>query len=116
MFQKVFIAALARLQVLEESESDYGDTPKAPSPKKKLVVSGGLTGFGIAQDLLQIDFSPPEEAPEEFKAVAFYEEPKQIKPGLSGTCLQLLNRLSYFSPLTPFEGLASFPARAMDFA
>ena len=73
--------------MLEESESEHGDTPKAPTPKKRLVVSGGLTGFGIAQDLLQIDFSPPEEAPEEFKAVAFYEEHKQIKPGLSGECL-----------------------------
>ena len=72
--------------MLEESESEHGETPKAPTPKKRLVVSGGLTGFGIAQDLLQIDFSPPEEAPEEFKAVAFYEEPKQIKPGLSGRC------------------------------
>ena len=81
--------------MLEESESDLGDTPKAPTPKKKLIVSGGLTGFGIAQDLLQIDFSPPEEAPEEFKAVAFYEEPKQIKPGLSGT-IQLIQNVGWF--------------------
>ena len=73
------------LQVLDASESDSDfDTPKAPTPKKKLLVSGGLTGFGVAQDLLQIDFSPIEEAPEEFKAVAFYEEPREIKPGLSG--------------------------------
>jgi hypothetical protein len=69
-----------------DEESEHGDTPKAPTPKKKIIVSGGLTGFGIAQDLLQLDFSPPEEAPEEFKAVAFFEEPKQIKPGLSGGC------------------------------
>ena len=78
---------------MEESESEHGDTPKAPTPKKRLVVSGGLTGFGIAQDLLQIDFSPPEEAPEEFKAVAFYEEPKQIKPGLSGALLSICRAL-----------------------
>lgn len=71
------------MQVLEETDSEY-DTPKAPTPKKKLVVSGGLTGFGIAQDLLQIDFSPPDEAPEEFRAVAFFDEPKEVKPGLSG--------------------------------
>ena len=71
------------MQVLEESDSEY-ETPKAPTPKKQLVVSGGLTGFGVAQDLLQIDFSAPEEAPEEFRAVAFYEAPK---PGLSGVSM-----------------------------
>ena len=36
-----------------------------------LSVAGGLTGFGVAEDLLCIDFSPPEEAPEEFRAMTF---------------------------------------------
>lgn len=62
-----------------QEESD-ADTPKAATPKS-IVVSGGLTGFGIAKDLLQIDFSTPEEAPEEYRAVAFYEEPRSLKPG-----------------------------------
>lgn len=87
---------------MEESESEHGDTPKAPSPKKKLIVSGGLTGFGIAQDLLQIDFSPPEEAPEEFKAVAFYEEPKRLKNSLSG--MLLIDEPQHVQQFTPRIG------------
>lgn len=74
-------SCLGLLQVLQED--DDPDTPKAPTPKK-IIVSGGLTGFGIAEDLLRIDFSTPEEAPEEYKAVAFFEEPDQIGHGISG--------------------------------
>lgn len=70
--------------MLEDTDSEY-DSPKAATPKKKILVSGGLTGFGVAQDLLQLDFSAPEEAPEEFRAVPFFEEPRQVRPGLSGT-------------------------------
>lgn len=50
------------LQVLEEDE------PGAPPTPQRLIVSGGLTGFSVAQDLLRLDFSPPEEAPREFRA------------------------------------------------
>ena len=32
---------------------------------------GGLTGFSVAKDLMKLDFSNPEEAPEEFRAVTF---------------------------------------------
>ena len=33
--------------------------------------AGGLAGFHVATDLLQLDFSPPQEAPEEFRAMTF---------------------------------------------
>ena len=66
------------LQALQEEEDP--ETPKVPTPKK-IIVSGGLTGFGIAEDLLKIDFSTPEEAPEEYKAVAFFEEPRHLRHG-----------------------------------
>lgn len=49
------------------------------------MVSGGLTGFGVAQDLLHIDFSTPEEAPEEFRAQPFNAKRiTTLKSGLSG--------------------------------
>lgn len=38
-------------------------------------VAGGLTGFAVAKDLLKLDFSSPEEAPEEFRAVTFNAPP-----------------------------------------
>ena len=37
--------------------------------------SGGMTGFDVAKDLLKIDFSPPKEAPEEFRALSFIAPP-----------------------------------------
>lgn len=70
--------------MLEFEEEE--ETPKAPVPEKKVnVVSGGLAGFHVASDLLNIDFSPPEEAPEEFRAVAYNSAaPKEIRRGASG--------------------------------
>ena len=73
------------LQALEDEEEE--EEKKAKKAKPKYVVSGGLTGFGVAQDLLNIDFSPPEEAPEEFRAVPFNEKRVTIlKSGKSGWC------------------------------
>lgn len=83
------------------------EEPQSPKPAKLLVASGGLTGFGVAQacnlnacvpvacpglakqahpqDLLRIDFSPPEEAPEQFRAMTFNAHGVvEIRPGLSG--------------------------------
>ena len=37
--------------------------------------TGGLTGFEVAKDLMKLDFSTPEEAPEEFRAVMFNMPP-----------------------------------------
>lgn len=37
--------------------------------------AGGLTGFTVAKDLMKIDFSPPQEAPEEFRALTFSAPP-----------------------------------------
>jgi hypothetical protein len=72
------------LQAYEE-ESDP-DTPshKPPTPMK-VVASAGLVGFNVAQDLLTVDFSTPEEAPEEFRAMPFNSQKSvEIKPGFSG--------------------------------
>ena len=66
-----------------EDDEEEDDKPKKAKPK--YVVSGGLTGFGVAQDLLHIDFSPPEEAPEEFRAMAFNEKRvTTLRSGKSG--------------------------------
>ena len=70
------------MQALEEDDEDDSKTKKAIP---KYVVSGGLTGFGVAQDLLNIDFSPPDEAPEEFRAVPFNEKRvTTLRSGKSG--------------------------------
>ena len=45
-----------------------------------MLCAGGLTGFNVAKDLMKLDFSTPEEAPEEFKAVMFSMPP--AKKGL----------------------------------
>ncbi len=107
------------------------DGPQSPKAPKLLVASGGLTGFGVAQarhrrdarcspaaqlhccrparpdactpqDLLALDFSVPEEAPEQFRAIAFnaHAEAVQIRPGLSG----LLLRARCHSPWAPAGG------------
>ena len=34
-----------------------------------------MTGFEVAKDLLKLDFSTPEDAPEEFRAVTFNAPP-----------------------------------------
>jgi len=74
--------------VMQALEEDLDWKEKEEKPKRaapKYVVSGGLTGFGVAQDLLNIDFSPPEEAPAEFRAMAFNEKRvTTLKSGKSG--------------------------------
>lgn len=71
------------LQAMEDDEEEEEKQPKKAKPK--YVVSGGLTGFGVAQDLLHVDFSPPEEAPEEFRAVPFNEKRvTTLRSGKSG--------------------------------
>lgn len=69
---------------MQELDDEDDDKPAEKAPPK-YVVSGGLTGFGVAQDLLHIDFSPPEEAPKEFKAMPFNSKRlTTLKSGLSG--------------------------------
>lgn len=73
---------MLHVQALEEDDDEDLTPNKAV---KKYVVSGGLTGFGVAQDLLNIDFSPPEEAPEEFRAMPFNEKRvTTLRSGKSG--------------------------------
>jgi hypothetical protein len=71
-------------QVLEE------DIPNKPMTPQRLAVSGGLTGFDVAQDLLLLDFSSPEQAPAQFRAVP-YDAARISTPkaGVSGACWPL---------------------------
>ena len=65
----------------EEEEEEEAAPPK----KKENVVSGGLIGFGVAKDLLELDFSDPEVAPPEYRAVAYNQAPPvRLRSGLSG--------------------------------
>ena len=69
------------LQALEEEEEEA--RPK--TPKQDIVVSGGLVGFGVAQDLLKLDFSPEEVAPPEYRAVPYNAAlPQRLRSGASG--------------------------------
>jgi hypothetical protein len=80
------------VQELLDSDDDEEEEQKPKKQPPKYVASGGLTGFGVAQDLLHIDFSPPEEAPEEFKAQPFNAKRiTTLKSGLSGM-LYSINR------------------------
>lgn len=61
--------------------------------------TGGLTGFNVAKDLLKLDFSNPEEAPEEFRAVVFNAPP--AKKGMrmpSLTALEIQTQGNNMSP------------------
>ena len=67
--------------LMDEEEEEVKE-----KPVPKYVVSGGLTGFGVANDLMFIDFSPPEEAPEEFRAMPYNAKKiTTLKSGVSGT-------------------------------
>ncbi|KAA6417542.1 MAG: hypothetical protein FRX49_12475 [Trebouxia sp. A1-2] len=56
-------------------EEEYAEEEEAQPNPDKFIPSGGLTGFNVAKDLLKLDFSSPEEAPEEFRAVVFNAPP-----------------------------------------
>ncbi len=59
--------------------------PSKPQTPQRFVVSGGLARFNVAQDLLNVDFSPPEDAPAEFRAVQYDSERiTTLKSGVSG--------------------------------
>ena len=67
------------MQVLEEA------SPATPMTPQRLVASGGLTGFGVAQDLLLLDFSPPDQAPQEFRVTPYdTARVSTPRPGVSG--------------------------------
>ena len=74
-----YCALCMPIKVLEEA------SPSKPMTPQRLVVSGGLTGFGVAQDLLLLDFSAPDQAPQEFRTTQY--DATQIstpRPGVSG--------------------------------
>lgn len=55
-----------------------------------LLFAGGLTGFEVAKDLMKINFSPPSEAPEEFRALNFLAPPAakgQSRPALLASAI-----------------------------
>ena len=73
--------------------ADDEEEEEKPKPVPKYVVSGGLTGFGVANDLMFIDFSPPEEAPEEFRATPYNAKNiTTLKSGVSGEDHQRMMR------------------------
>lgn len=90
---ELILGTVAPLVQAYEEESD-AETPshKQPSPTK-VVASAGLVGFNVAQDLLALDFSTPEEAPEEFRAMPFNSQKSvEVKPGLSGMYVALFQQ------------------------
>ncbi|KAL3162306.1 hypothetical protein ABBQ32_009993 [Trebouxia sp. C0010 RCD-2024] len=58
-----------------DEEDEYAEEVEVKPDPDKFVPSGGLTGFTVAKDLMKIDFSPPQEAPEEFRALTFSAPP-----------------------------------------
>ena len=67
---------------------------------------GGLTGFGVAKDLMKLDFSNPEDAPEEFRAVTFNAPPAKKgmrMPSLTALEIQTQGKAPYprIPPLPP---------------
>lgn len=56
---------------------EYAEPEEVKPDPDRFVPSGGMTGFDVAKDLLKIDFSPPKEAPEEFRALSFVAPPKK---------------------------------------
>lgn len=71
------------LQALEEDE------PRTPRTPQQFVVAGGLGGLNVAHDLLNLDFSAPEDAPDEFRNVQYDSQRiTTLRSGLSGTHLR----------------------------
>ncbi|DBB00990.1 TPA: hypothetical protein ACH3X1_000896 [Trebouxia sp. C0004] len=58
-------------------EDEYAEEEEAQPNPDRFIPSGGLTGFNVAKDLLKLDFSSPEEAPEEFRAAVFNAPPSK---------------------------------------
>ncbi len=72
---------MALLQALEPEE----ERARQPPTPQRYVASGGLASFNVAQDLLNIDFSPPEQAPPEFRAVPYDSQRiTTLSSGVSG--------------------------------
>ena len=61
-----------------------------------------MTGFAVAKDLLKLDFSSPEEAPEEFRAVTFNAPP--AKKGMRMPSLTALEIQTQGSIVFPASG------------
>lgn len=71
-----------------------------------LCLAGGLTGFEVAKDLMKLDFSSPEEAPEEFRAVTFNAPPAKKgmrMPSLTALEIQTQGVLITLTPKKPQE-------------
>ena len=63
------------------------EDPATPGPRYK--ASGGLPGFKVAVDLLELDFSPPADAPAEYRALAYDAGPAAapLAPQKSGKAI-----------------------------
>ena len=77
--------------------------PETPATPQSFVVEGGLASFEIAQDLLYLDFSRPEHAPQEIRRLSFNPERTiSLRSGISGVQVLFLhiNKEGHiFSPL-----------------
>ncbi|KAL0047228.1 hypothetical protein WJX82_010183 [Trebouxia sp. C0006] len=94
-------------------EDEYAEEEEAQLNPDRFIPSGGLTGFNVAKDLLKLDFSSPEEAPEEFRAVVFNAPP--AKKGMrmpSLTALEIQTQGSF--GLIEEKGLNMFLRRLQE--
>ena len=58
---------------------------------QNFIVQGGLASFEVAQDLLYLDFSQPERAPKEFRALPYNPERiTSLSSGIPGVQVVLL--------------------------
>ena len=59
--------------------------PDTPATPQSFIVQGGLASFEVAQDLLYLDFSQPEHAPQEFRMLSYNpERTTSLRSGISG--------------------------------
>ncbi|CAL5228811.1 g12011 [Coccomyxa viridis] len=64
--------------------------PDTPATPQSFIVEGGLASFEVAQDLLYLDFSQPEHAPQEFRNLSYDpERTTSFGSGNSGSFGQL---------------------------
>jgi hypothetical protein len=72
------------VQALEPLE----ELARQPQTPQRFVAAGGLASFNIAQDLLNVEFGPPERAPEQFRAIPYdAQRITTLSSGVSGRVL-----------------------------
>ncbi len=83
--------------------------PETPATPQSFIVQGGLASFEVAQDLLYLDFSQPEHAPEEFRMLSYNpERTTSLRSGISGMLV-----LSVHLPWTCLFSICCLSMRAL---